>query len=260
MGLPKFLTGLSANNKRIQAVADPTAATDAANKQYVDNVAAGLNWKQSVRVASTANIALTGVAINGASFNGVTLATGDRILLKDQTTGSQNGIYIVPASGALTRADDANTSTEVRNMIVRAEAGTVDPDVMWQLTTDNPTLDSTSLVFTKFTGGGTSYVAGAGLAESPAGTFNVGAGTGISVNADDIQINTSVVVRKFAANCVATTNPQTFAHGFGTADVQVSVYESGSQVFPDVSIDSTNVTVDWGGAPTAAQYRVVAQA
>jgi hypothetical protein len=246
MAIPKFLTGLTANNKRIQAVADPTVATDAANKQYVDNVAAGLNWKQSVRVAT--------------SVDGVTLATGDRILLKDQTTGSENGIYIVAASGAPARAEDANTSAEVRNMITRVESGTVNADRMYQLTTDNPTLGSTSLVFTQFTGGGTAYVAGNGLTESPAGTFNVGAGTGISVNADDVQINTSLVVRKGAANCAATTNPQTFPHGFGTADVQVSVYESGSKVYPDVSIDSTNITVDWGGAPTASQYRVVWQA
>jgi hypothetical protein len=260
MAIPKFLTGLTANNKRIQAVADPTVATDAANKQYVDNVAAGLNWKQSVRVATTANGALATAYENGDSVDGVTLATGDRILLKDQTTGSENGIYIVAASGAPARAEDANTSAEVRNMITRVESGTVNADRMYQLTTDNPTLGSTSLVFTQFTGGGTAYVAGNGLTESPAGTFNVGAGTGISVNADDVQINTSLVVRKGAANCAATTNPQTFPHGFGTADVQVSVYESGSKVYPDVSIDSTNITVDWGGAPTASQYRVVWQA
>jgi phage-related tail fiber protein len=259
MAIPKFLTGLTANNKRIQAVADPTAATDAATKQYVDNVAAGLNWKANVRAISTANVVIASALINGLSMDGVTLATGDRVLLKDQTTASENGIYIVAASGAASRATDADTSAEVRNMIVRAESGTVNGDTMWQLTTDNPTLGSTSLVFTKFTGGGTTYTAGAGLTESPAGTFNVGQGTGITVNADDVQINTAVVVRKFAAAAVATTNPQTFAHGLGTADVEVAIYESGSLVFPDVTVDATNVTVDWGGAPTAAQYRVLAQ-
>jgi phage-related tail fiber protein len=239
MAIPKFLTGANFNNKRLQALADPTSATDAATKQYVDNVA----------VASA--------LINGATMDGVTLATGDRVLLKDQTTASENGIYIVAASGAASRATDADTSAEVRNMIVRGESGTVNGDTMWQLTTDNPTLGTTSLVFTKFTGGGATYTAGAGLTESPAGTFNVGAGTGITVNADDVQINTSLVVRKGAANCAATTNPQTFPHGAGSADVVVQVLESGSVVYPDVSIDATNITVDWGGAPTAAQYRVV---
>ena len=260
MAIPKFLTGLRANNKRIQDVATPTAATDAANKQYVDDTAAGLDWKENVVVASTANVPLSTGLVAGQTINGYTLVAGDRVLLKNQTTASENGIYLAVASGAGVRASDADTSAEIRNMIVRAEQGTVDEDTMWQLTTNNPTLGTTSLVFTKFTGGGSSYVAGNGLTESPAGTFNVGAGTGISVNADDVQINTAVVVRKFAANCVATTNPQTFAHGLGTADVQVEVYESGSKVFPDVTVDATNITVDWGGAPTAAQYRVIGQA
>lgn len=259
MAIPKFLTGLTANNKRIQGVADPTAATDAATKQYVDNVAAGLDWKERVRVASTANIAIASALTNGSSIDGITVATGDRVLLKDQTTASENGIYTVVASGAASRTSDANTSALVDSMIVGVEQGTVNADKIFQLVTDNPTLGTTSLVFTAFTGGGTAYVAGGGLTESPAGTFNVGAGTGISVNADDVQINTAVVARKFAANCVATTNPQSFAHGFGSADVQAKVYESGSQVFPDVTVDATNVTVDWGGAPTAAQYRVVVQ-
>lgn len=259
MAIPKFLAGLRVNNKRIQDVADPTAATDAATKQYVDNTAAGLNWKQSVRVASTGNVAVASGLVNGTSINGVTVATGDRVLLKDQTNGVENGIYVVPASGAASRAEDANTSAEVRNMIVRVEAGTVEPDTMWQLVTDTPTLGTTSLVFTKFTGGGAAYVAGAGLTETPAGTFNVGAGNGVTVTADAVAVDPSVVVRKYAANCVATTNPQTFTHGLGTDDVEVVVWEGNDQVFPDVTKGSGTVIIDWGGAPTAAQYRVVVQ-
>jgi hypothetical protein len=260
MAIPKFLKGLDNNNARIVNLADPTAATDAATKQYVDNTAAGLDWKERVRAATTTNGALATAYENGDAIDGVTLATGDRILLKDQTTGSENGIYVVNASGAPTRASDANTSAEVDSMIVGVESGTVNADKIYQLTTDNPTLGSTSLVFTQFTGGGTAYTAGSGLTESPAGTFNVGAGTGISVNADDVQINTSVVVRKYAADCVATTNPQTFTHGLGTADVIVEVKEGNNPVYPDVAITSTDITVDWGSAPTAGQYRVIAHA
>ena len=258
--MPKFLNGIRVNNKRIQDVSDPTAATDAATKSYVDNVAAGLNWKQRVRGASTANLAVASALVNGLVHDGVTYATGDRILLKNQSTASENGIYIIAASGAASRAEDANTSAEVRNMIVGVESGTIAQDKIYQLTTDNPTLGSTSLTFTEFTSGGTTYTAGAGLAESPAGTFNVGAGAGITVNADDVAVNTSVVVRKYAANCVVTTNPQTFTHGLGTDDVEVTVFEGNEIVYPDVSKGSGTVIVEWGGAPTAAQYRVVVQA
>lgn len=260
MAIPKFLTGLRVNNKRIQDVADPTAATDAANKQYVDNTAAGLDWKERVRAASTANMAIASAVVNGASMDGVTLATGDRVLLKDQTTATENGIYIVAASGAASRSTDADSSVDIDSMIVGVESGTVNGDKIFQLTTDNPTLGSTNLVFTQFTGGAQAYVAGSGLAESPANQFNVGAGTGITVNADDVAINTAVVVRKYAASCVATTNPQSFAHGLGTADVEVTVKEGNDIVYPDVTVDATNITVDWGGAPTAGQYRVIGQA
>lgn len=258
MALPKFLTGLSANNKRIQAVADPSVATDAANKSYVDAVAAGRDWKESVRVASTANVTLSAP---GATLNGVTMVANDRVLLKNQTAGAENGIWVWNGSAVpMTRAVDAASGTVLTpGATVAVTEGTVDPDTRWTLTTDGTiTVGTTSQVWSKDAlGGGGTYVAGSGLAESPAGTFNVGGGTGISVTTDNIAIDTAVVERKGAANCVATTNPQTFAHGAGSADVKVQVMESGSVVYPDVSVDATNITVDWGGAPTAAQYRVL---
>jgi hypothetical protein len=66
-----------------------------------------------------------------------------------------------------------------------------------------------------------------------------------------------VVTRKFAASAAATTNPQTFTHGLGTDDVTVAVWEGTEQVFPGIMRGTGTVTVDWGGAPTAGQYRVV---
>jgi hypothetical protein len=140
-------------------------------------------------------------------------------------------------------------------MAVFVESGTVNADRMYVLATDNPVLDTTALVYSQLGGGGT-YTAGAGLVGAT--TFDVGAGTGITVAVDSIAVDTNVVVRKFAASCAATTNPQSFAHGFGTADLTVTIKESTAVVYPDITIDTTNVTVDWGGAPTAAQYRVIA--
>jgi hypothetical protein len=256
--MPKFMNGIDVNGKNISGLADGTAATHAVTLQQLQAAVRGLSWKESVRAATTANINLSSALINAASVDGVTLATGDRVLVKAQTAGAENGIYTVVASGAASRTPDADSVDELEAAATMVEEGTTLGNTMWVMTTDNPTLGTTTLTWAQFGGGSTPYVAGAGLTESPASTFNVGAGTGITVNADDVAINTSVVARKFAANCVVTTNPQTFAHGLGTADLSVSVYEGGALRFPDISVDATNITVEWGGAPTAAQYRVVA--
>ncbi len=188
----KYLNGIDLSNQRAVNLADPSSATDAATKQYVDNVARGLNWKQSVRAATTTNGTLATAYENGDTLDGVTLATGDRILLKDQTTGSENGIYTVNASGAPTRALDADTSAEVTSgLAVTVTQGTVNGDKVFILTTNDPiTLGTTALSFSTLGGGGT-YTAGSGLTESPAGTFNVGAGNGITVNADDVALASS---------------------------------------------------------------------
>jgi hypothetical protein len=94
-------------------VAEPTDAAHAATKGYVDGVRSGLDVKQSVRVATTAALTLSSDLENGDTVDGVTLATGDRVLVKNQDTASENGIYVVKASGAPDRATDADSSVEV---------------------------------------------------------------------------------------------------------------------------------------------------
>lgn len=134
-------------------VPTPTGGTDATNKTYVDNAVQGLSWKQAVRVATTATGTLATAFENGDTIDGIALATGDRILLKDQGTGAENGIYVVAASGAPTRATDADTSAEIDSMTVYVEQGTANADTVWTLTTDNPTLNSTALVYAQVNGG-----------------------------------------------------------------------------------------------------------
>jgi hypothetical protein len=258
MAIPKFLKGLDNNNARIVNLADGTAATDAVTKQQLDAAVRGLSWKQPVRVATTTNGTLASAYANGSSVDGVTLATNDRILLKDQTTQSENGIYTVNASGAPTRALDADSSAELDSATVMVQAGTVNADKAYTQTTNAPTIGSSNIVWAQI-GGGSVGVAGNGLTLTGS-TFDVGAGAGISVAADAVAIDSAVVVRKYAADCAATTNPQSFTHGLGTADVIVEIKEGNNPVYPDVSITSTQVTVDWGSAPTAAQYRVIAHA
>jgi hypothetical protein len=129
-------------------------ANSLVSKEYVDAVKVGLDFKDSVRVASTANVTISGP---GAAIDGVTLSSGDRVLLKDQSTASQNGIYVFNgAASAMTRATDADADAEVTSgMFVFVEAGTVNADNGFVLTTDGTiTVGSTSLSFVQFSGAG----------------------------------------------------------------------------------------------------------
>ena len=148
------------------------------SKEYVDAVKVGLDFKDSVRVASTANVTISGP---GAAIDGITLSSGDRVLLKDQSTGSQNGIYIFNgAASAMTRATDADADAEVTSgMFVFVEAGTVNADNGFVLSTDGTiTVGSTALTFTQFSGAG-QIVAGDGMTKS---------GNQLDVNDDNITL------------------------------------------------------------------------
>lgn len=149
----------------------------------VDAARSGLDVKASVKVATTANITLS----NTQTVDGVTLLVGDRVLVKDQSTASQNGIYVV-ASGAWTRSTDADSDAEVNSgMFTFVEQGTSNADSGWVLSTENPiTVGTTALTFVQFSGAG-QIVAGSGLTKTGS-TLNVGAGTGIAVNADDVAL------------------------------------------------------------------------
>ena len=153
--------------------ADPTNDLGAATKQYVDSVAPGLDWKQSVRVATTAAITLSGEQ----TIDGVSVVAGDRVLVKDQggvASHIDNGIYVCVDGAGWTRAEDANEDDEVTaGMAVFVEEGTANQDTGWVLITNDPiTVGITALEFTVFAGAG-DYTAGTGLTESPARTFNV---------------------------------------------------------------------------------------
>lgn len=156
---------IDANNSRIVNVTDPTGTQDAATKGYVDAVKQALDIKDSVRVATTANITIATALNVGDAIDGVTLADGDRVLVKNQTTASQNGIYTAGSSPA--RATDANVSAEVTSgMFCFVEEGTVGGDNGFVLTTNDPiTLDSTALSFVQFSGAG-QVIAGAALTKS----------------------------------------------------------------------------------------------
>ena len=176
-------------------VADPTLAAHIATKGYVDAARQGLDVKQSVRVASTANVAITTGLEAGDLIDGVTLVAGDRVLLKNQTTTSQNGIYVAVASGTASRSSDANGTADTGELksgtFVFVEEGTVNFDSGFVISTDGTIAVGTdAITWTQFSGAG-SFDAGDGLSKT--GTqvnVNVTANrTAITADAIDISAN-----------------------------------------------------------------------
>lgn len=288
---------LSMAGFKLTNVGTPSAGTDAANKSYVDSVAQGLDTKASVVAATTTNGTLATAFANGQVVDGVTLATGDRLLIKNQTDATANGIYTVNASGAPTRSTDMDAGSEFPSAYVFVEQGTVNADTGWVCTNNAPvTLGSTNIVWAQFSGAGT-YTAnngvvlngsvfsfapesGKGLQTSSNGAaiklattsglnvasdLAVGAGNGISVLTNTVAIDSAVVVSKYAASVGdGAATSYTVTHNLGTRDVIVTVYDNSSpyaEVITDVAHTTTNtVTIAFSVAPTSNQYRVVVHA
>lgn len=234
---------VSMNSQRITGLATPTVDSDAATKGYVDAAVNGTDWKQSVRAATTGNITLSGLQ----TIDGISVGVNDPVLVKDQTTGSQNGIYLAQ-SGAWTRRPDADANAEVTaGLSVMVTEGTTLADTQWCLTTNDAiTIDTTSLVFAQI-GAGSSYVQG----------------TGISIAGNVVSIDTAVVPRKFATTIGnGSLTSISVAHGLNSLDVIVQVYEisTGETVECDVTRTSvSNVTLGFAIAPLSNSLRVLVQ-
>jgi hypothetical protein len=204
---------VSMNGQRLTNLLDPVAANEPATKGYADAIQAGLDTKASVRVASTANVAGTYTATGGTSargqftampntLDGVTLAAGNRVLLKDQTAGAQNGIWVVTTLGTGTngvwdRATDFDADAEVTaGAYTFVAEGAVNADNGYQLITNDPITiggaTGTALVWTQFSGAG-QITAGAGMTKT-GNTLDVGTASAarIVVNADNIDLATVV--------------------------------------------------------------------
>ena len=158
---------VSLNSQKITNLADPTADADAANKGYVDGVAQGLDVKDSVVATTTANGTLSSAFANGSTIDGVSLSTNDRILIKDQSTQTENGIYKVNASGAPTRVDDLAAGADAAGAFVFVEQGTVNAENGFVCTSNkgSAVVGTNNLVFSQFSGAG-QVTAGDGLDKS----------------------------------------------------------------------------------------------
>lgn len=257
--------------QRLTNVADPTTGTDAATQQYVlaqiTSAVNGQDWKNSVRVASPAATNIT-VASPGASIDGIALTAGDRVLLKAQTTASENGIYVWNGAAVpMTRAADADTSAEMTSGVtVPVEDGT--SEGVWLLTTNNPiTLGTTGLTFTQIGAAGTTYAAGTGLTLT-GNTFSITAPVTVALggtNATTVagaRTSLNVPQQGFTGTFGAVTGgtTATLAHGLGTNRLNVKIYIDSTMEEVDcwVSVDATNISINVATSQASGFYRAVA--
>ena len=188
IGVPD--AAVSLNSQKITSLATPTADSDAATKAYVDSVAQGLDIKDSVKAASTANLTLSGTQ----TVDGVALVADDRILVKDQSTGTENGIYLVKA-GSWSRADDFATGEDEAGAFCFVEQGTISAENGFVCTNNkgDGVVGTDALTFSQFSGAG-QIIAGDGLAKS---------GNTLSVNVDDSSIEISSDALRIKASGVS---------------------------------------------------------
>ena len=186
--LAQPVAAVAMNSQKITGLANPQDDQDAATKIYVDQAIEGLDPKESVRAATTASVALS----NTQTVDGVALVAGDRVLVKNQSTASENGVYLVVSGGSWTRSEDFNSDADISaGAFFFVEEGTANGNAGFTLTTDEAiVLDTTDLAFVQFSGAG-QITAGNGLSKS-GNTLNVGtADVGrVVVNANDIDLAT----------------------------------------------------------------------
>lgn len=252
---------VSFNSKTLTNLSDPTSAQDAATKNYVDTqlqqASAGIDSKPSVRLLANSNITLSGTQ----TIDGVSAIAGDRVLVRGQSTGSQNGVYVV-AAGAWTRAVDADATGELTpGAFWFVEEGTTYGKTQWRIeNTGTITLGSTAITINQFGAAG-SYLAGNGLTLGGS-TFSVTpvASGGITVSGSGVAVDTTIVARKYSTsigNGSLTSIPIT--HNLGTKDVQVTFRLVSTDEFVLVdwtATDTNTVTASFATAPASSAIRV----
>jgi Major tropism determinant N-terminal domain len=212
VGLPNDVT-ISGNLTLSTA---PTQASHAVTKSYVDAAVNNVNIHESVVAATTTNVSLASGPHNNEVLDGVTLSTGNRILIKNQNTASQNGIYIVNGSGSPTRATDYDAAGEVSaGDFIFVQGGTVNANTGWVQTSVVNTVGTDSITFTQFSGAGT-YLAGTGLSLT-GNTFAIDTATTVNLNSAQTLTN-KTITGTFTGNLTGnvTGNADTVTNGVYT--------------------------------------------
>jgi hypothetical protein len=252
---------------KITGLGNPTDDQDAATKYYVDQAVQGLTWKQAANLLSVVNVALTGSTgtLNIDTYGALGAAdSGYRIVLTNQTTDTDNGIYVYNDNGTaytLTRSTDGNPYTELIGATIYIQEGTTKAGTSWSQS--NHYLTSfADQDWVQIAGVGI-YTAGDGVAiNDNVISAVVASNGGLFLNGGGLAIDVYTVVRKYAANVGNGTNTSyTITHNLDTKDVVVSVYDNSSpfaEVICDVQHTSTTaITLLFSVAPTSNQYRVV---
>lgn len=221
----------------------------------------GISWKSSVRVATTSNISL---ASPGATIDGVTMASNDRFLAKDQTTGSQSGIYIWNgASTPATRALDASTFRELEGAVVKVEEGTSNAGTQWRQTAVNGTIDSTNVVWVP------DNASAPPASETVSGIAEIATQAEVDAGTDDLRIVTPAKLAAWAGRLrsftttfgdgSALTYPITHSLNKTAVLVNVFVTSTGAEIICDVRRNTANqVTLEgFPVAPAAGSLTVV---
>lgn len=244
---------------RILNLPDAVSAQQPATLAQLNAAVEGLAWKDSCRVATQANLNL---ASPGATIDGVTMVSGDRVLVRSQSTGAQNGIYIWNgAASAATRSPDASTAAELEQAVVTVEEGT-SAGATFRQTAVNFTLDSGAVTWANF---GTSAPS---ASESTAGIAEIATQAETDAGSDDARMVTPLKlatwagrIRKFAASFGDGSATQyDLTHNLNTLDVHVEVFANsgGASVLCDVTRTSVNVVrLNFAAAPSSNQYRCV---
>ena len=224
---------VSVSGGSITGLGDPSVSSEAATKNYVDQAVAGLRTRVIAEAATTANISLTTDLENGDTLDGVTLVTGDRVLVKDQTDATENGLYLVVASGAASRDPEHDTIAELSGQMIVVNQGTANDNKIFLCTTDSDaTIGVSNITYTVITPANVGTVTSVGVADSGSSEFTV---TGSPI--------TSSGTINLAVNSIANTK----ITGLGTAstqDVGTSannvVQLNGSAQLP--AVDGSNLT------------------
>ena len=252
-------SNVSLNGLKIVSLADPQNPQDGATKGYADALIATGNNKGTARLAATGNVVL---ASPGATFDSVTAAVGDILLLPVQTTGSQNGLYVFNgAASPLTRTTNANLSGEIRpGLFVFAAEGTLNGSNGYTLTTPNPiVLETTALTFIQTSGAG-QILAGTGITKV-GNVINAVGGVGLVTNATNLAIDPAIVVRKYSSLIGdGTSTSITVTHNLNNPTLDYSLALAASpytKAICTVSFPTVNTAIlTFALPPSTGQYRV----